>query len=211
MSRAFAPILPRPFEDDNGTQSLPAIPSHVESPLYAYESMPSPAMQTKSEPDSTPIPFEQPLSMEKENIPQPGLTEEPCAIEPEYIRPYGNGDATLPLWPSEIRNLGDTNWLLPAYSDHSSSLASVLRTEIQSHNITREMLHSTEQRRLEGAQRCKQLQADLQSWVTAYNTLTTTLARYAEEFSRISTENVTLKTRMQCAPVRTSHIIVWIK
>jgi hypothetical protein len=203
MSHVFTPILPKVSGDGSRSQSLPAIlsPPPTISPLYVSEPMPNSSMQAKTELDSESKLFQEPLLMENGFSTQAAFCDEPCAIEPDAIRPDGNGNATLPLWPPEVRSLSDTNWLLPAYSDHSSSIASVLRTEIQSHNITREMLHSTEQRRLEGAQRCKQLQADLQLWMTSYTTLTTTLARYSEEFSRLSTENVALKTKMQCVPV----------
>jgi hypothetical protein len=120
--------------------------------------------------------------------------------------PYCYQDTGLPSdWPSEVYSQKDTTWLLPPYSDQSSTLALVLRTEIQSHNITREMLHSTEQRRLEAMQRCGQLEADNRSWAAAYNNITATLGRWAEEFSRLTTENMSLKTDLQIAKARHDH------
>ena len=111
-----------------------------------------------------------------------------------------NEDAALPTpssWPSEVAQRTSTMWLLPPPSDQASAIAALLRTEIQSHNMTREMLHETEQRRLEAIQRCNQLSSDTQSWATAYNSLTSALYRCSEEFSRLSAENTMLKVQLQ--------------
>jgi hypothetical protein len=110
------------------------------------------------------------------------------------------------MWPSELRNQGDPTWLLPTpCGEQASTLALVVRTEIQSHNITREMLYSTERRRVEAVQKCSQLEVDARSWAAAYNNLTTALGRCAEEFSRVSAENVALKTELQAAQVKPEH------
>ena len=95
-------------------------------------------------------------------------------------------------------------WLLPLRSDQASAIATLLRAEIDSHNITREMLYATEQRRLEAIQRNSQLLTDNSqlltdnnSWATAYNNLTTALCRCSEEYSRLSAENVAVKSQLQ--------------
>ncbi|PVH95986.1 hypothetical protein DM02DRAFT_133171 [Periconia macrospinosa] len=91
-------------------------------------------------------------------------------------------------------------WLLPPYTDQSSAIASLLRTEIQSHNITKEMLHNTEQRRLDAVGRCGRLEADVNVLNIAYTKASTSLQKCAEEFarlcadySRVSAENTQLR------------------
>jgi hypothetical protein len=126
----------------------------------------------------------------------------PYAFEPAYHERAGVENTNFTPWPSELHHQGDTRWLLPSsYSDQASTLALILRTEIESHNITREMLHGTEQRRLEAVQRCTQLQADARGWAVAYENLTATLGHCAGEFSRLTTENVGLKTELRAACV----------
>jgi hypothetical protein len=83
--------------------------------------------------------------------------------------------------------------LLPPYADQASAIALLLHTEIQSHNITREMLHGTDQQRLEAIQRCERLQVDISSWTVAYNNLTVALHKCSEEYSRLSAEHLALR------------------
>ncbi|PVH95987.1 hypothetical protein DM02DRAFT_659645, partial [Periconia macrospinosa] len=83
-------------------------------------------------------------------------------------------------WPSEVATNTSTMWLLPPYTDQSSAIASLLRTEIQSHNITKEMLHNTEQRRLDAVGRCGRLEADVNVLNIAYTKASTSLQKCAE-------------------------------
>jgi hypothetical protein len=100
-------------------------------------------------------------------------------------------------WPSELYKRSSTMWLLPPHSNQSSAIVNLLQTEIQSHNITRDMLHTTEQRRLEAVQKNNQLTTDTQSWAAAYNNLTVALGKCAEEYSRVSADNVNLREQLQ--------------
>jgi septal ring factor EnvC (AmiA/AmiB activator) len=177
---------------------------------YTPEPMRNSKLPVKDEMDPAHQPVDESKPLGRGAGHRPALFEEPQAFEPEKIHQTSDNNDSISMWPSEIHNMGDTTWLLPAYSDQSSTLASVLRTEIQSHNITREMLHNTERRRLEGAQRCKHLQADIERWAAAYNNLTATFARCAEEFSRLSAENLELKTKLNASPVRhfCAHVLI---
>lgn len=100
-------------------------------------------------------------------------------------------------WPSEVYNQTSTMWLLPPNSNQSSAIATLLQGEIQSHNITREMLHATEQRRLEAVQKWNQFANDARGWAAAYKSLSAALGKCAEECSRVASENVTLRTQLQ--------------
>lgn len=106
-------------------------------------------------------------------------------------------------WPSEVYNRTSTMWLLPPQSNQSSAIATLLQSEIHSHNTTREMLHTTEQRRLEAVQRSNQFANDVRGWAAAYNNLSTALGRCAEEYSRVAADNVTLRNQMQSIKVST--------
>lgn len=125
-------------------------------------------------------------------------------------QPAPENDPTLPIpdrWPSQIAQSNSTMWLLPPSSDQSSAIAQLLRTEIQSHNITREMLHATETRRLQAVQNCNRLLDEAHSWATAHNNLTSALNKCSEECSRLSAENVSLKTQLKCVNMQVSHQI----
>ncbi|KAF2197901.1 hypothetical protein GQ43DRAFT_443827 [Delitschia confertaspora ATCC 74209] len=112
-------------------------------------------------------------------------------------------------WPSQVAQ--STMWLLPPHSDQSAAITQLLRTEIQSHNITREMLHTTEQRRLEAVQNYHKIWAENQAWATAYNSLTAALHRCSEEFARVTAENEAMRTRMNASGseiVSTPHLLL---
>jgi hypothetical protein len=143
-------------------------------------------------------------SGEPMDIEQTSTLEAVLLEQPQHLAQHsGGGCAAMPQWPSELHNQRDTMWLLPPCSDQASALALILRTEIQSHNITRETLHMTEQRRLESVLKCNQLCTDVQGWSVAYNNLTTALRQCSEEISRLSAENVALKAGMQASRVGT--------
>jgi hypothetical protein len=111
---------------------------------------------------------------------------------PEYkSEPLGQNA----MWPSQIAHQQSTMWLLPPQTDQSSAIALLLRTEIQSHAITREMLHQTEQCRIQSAQRIVYLETECRNWSTAYENLASTLSKCSEEIQRVSLENVSLKTQ----------------
>ena len=120
--------------------------------------------------------------------PQPRL--EPLVVN-NCISPH-----TIGAWPSQMGH-GSTKWLLPSPSDQSAAIASLLKTEIQSHNITRDMLHATERKRLEAVQLCNQLTSDAQSWATAYQNSAAALVKCTEEYTRLSTENLEIKAEIQ--------------
>ncbi|CAI6338160.1 unnamed protein product [Periconia digitata] len=103
-------------------------------------------------------------------------------------------------WPSQLASSNSTMWLLPPYTDQSTAIACLLKTEIQSHNITKEMLHNTEQRRLDAARQCERLQTDVNAFSMAYNNASASLQKCAEEFARlcedyarVSSENLKLR------------------
>jgi hypothetical protein len=199
MSRTLPPIRPKPLLDGSEAFSTIDFPVH-----YTPEPVRNPALPVKDKMNPAPQPMDEITSSNNVAEHQPVPLAEAFVFQPRNIRQTRNKNdpGPIPMWPSEIHNMSDTTWLLPACSDQASTLASVLRTEIQSHNITREMLHNTERKRLEGAQRCKQLHADIESWATAHKNLTDTLARCANEFSRLSAENVELKTKLDATSVR---------
>ncbi|KAF2475942.1 uncharacterized protein BDR25DRAFT_310370 [Lindgomyces ingoldianus] len=167
------------------------------APSYARESIPKPSPLISKMVHEACAPLD------------PGPCTTPAAVsfqstsssapEPILAQPVAESDPTLPIrWPSQIAQSSSTMWLLPPGSDQSSAIAQLLRTEIQSHNITREMLHATETRRLEAAQNYNRLLADTHSWATAYNNMTSALYKCLEECSRLSAENALLKTRLHC-------------
>ena len=124
----------------------------------------------------------------------------PCTGDSAPVHPeLDSFDPTC--WPSEVYNRTSTMWLLPPHSNQSSAIATLLQAEIQSHNTTREMLHTTEQRRLEAVQRSNRFASDAQGWAAAYNNLNTALGKCAEEYSRVAADNVTLKSQMRCFKV----------
>jgi hypothetical protein len=143
-------------------------------------------------------------------------TEQPA---PAAFSPPINGSSTNPTaaitWPSEVSQRSSTMWLLPAYTDQSSTIAQVLRAEIQAHNISKEMLHATEHRRLESIRRCEQLEIDVRNWGIAYGNSSTALRNCAEEYakvcaeySRICAENTTLKAQGLNGQVQTISVSV---
>ena len=124
----------------------------------------------------------------------------PCAENSALVHPELASSAPV-CWPSEVYNRTSTMWLLPPQSNQSSAIATLLQTEIQSHNTTREMLHATEERRLEAVQRSNQFASDAQGWAAAYNNLNTALGQCAQECSRVAAENVTLKSQIRSCKV----------
>ncbi|KAF2174295.1 hypothetical protein K469DRAFT_720973, partial [Zopfia rhizophila CBS 207.26] len=124
----------------------------------------------------------------------------PSATAPEPINPQASGSCHAPNnghpWPSQIAQTSSTMWLLPPYSGQSSAIALLLQKEIQSHNITREMLHATEQRRMEAIQYCNRSLADNRVWSAAYNNLTAALHRCSQEYSRLSAENEAMRAQI---------------
>jgi hypothetical protein len=140
-------------------------------------------------------PSGEPMQIEQTPTLEAAPPEHPLQVP----RHSGDGYATVPLWPSEIQR--DTMWLLPPCSNQSSTLAMILQTKIQSHNITRETLHMTEQRCLESVLSCNQLRMDVQSWSVAYNNMVNALRDCSEEYSRLSAENLELKANTQAARV----------
>ncbi|KAF2028951.1 hypothetical protein EK21DRAFT_113333 [Setomelanomma holmii] len=231
MPRPLHPLLPKgptettvvPIYSPSASTLSPAnfAPEVVESPVVTTTLKPLAAnmaefASTPTEPQ--PLPAIQSSSGSQSEVLDPHLDgmelDEAIGAAGVHMTPFTcgppadslphcyQGTGSMSDWPSEIYNQRDTTWLLPPYSDQSSMLALVLRTEIQSHNTIREMLHSTEQRRLEAVQRCDQLETDNRSWAAAYNNLTATLGRWAEEFSRLTTENMNLKTELQIVKVQ---------
>lgn len=96
-------------------------------------------------------------------------------------------------WPSQVASRMTTSWLLPAHNDQSSAIALLLRTEIESHKISKEMLHATEQKRLEAVHHCQHLEAakqrletDVCNWVAAYNALAAVFSQCSNELKRLS-------------------------
>jgi septation ring formation regulator EzrA len=63
--------------------------------------------------------------------------------------------------------------------------------------MSREMLHATEQRRIEAVQQYNRVTSENESWSAAYNNLTTALHRCSEAFARVSAENQTLRAQLQ--------------
>ncbi|KAF2741742.1 hypothetical protein M011DRAFT_514180 [Sporormia fimetaria CBS 119925] len=97
-----------------------------------------------------------------------------------------------PEWPSQIAHQSSH----PETATHPASAAvALLQTEIQSHHVTREMLHSTEQRRLQAEQACTRLESDCYAWAAAYNSLTAALQHCSKEYSRVANEILTLVDR----------------
>jgi hypothetical protein len=212
----FPPLRPkRP-----GNESIPE-PLHTpQRPLspanyqYAPEVLPTPTFMKAEPTEHSPTqlmdlcPTQPALATSPPNAPSgepmqieqtPTLEAAPLEHPLQVARHSGDGYAAVPLWPSEIQR--DTVWLLPPCPDQASTLALLLRTKIQSHNITRETLHMTEQRRLESVLNCNQLHTDVQSWSAAYNNMATALRYCSEEYSRLLAENVELKANTQAARV----------
>jgi hypothetical protein len=128
----------------------------------------------------------------------PEIASSPSTVAPELSDRQSLPTLSRPdAWPSQLSQSSSTMWLLPLRSDQASAIATLLRAEIDSHNITREMLYATEQRRIEAVQRYSQLLADNSSWATAYKNLTTALCRCSEEYSRLSAEHVAVKSQLQ--------------
>lgn len=181
--RLLLPLHPKPPMDED-------IPGPPRTPTLPQRSLASSAERhLPSSPSIAPEHVEMPDSPSS------------IAHEPTYLQhaASGNGATTNggAVWPSQVAQSASTMWLLPPPSDQSSAIAHLLRTEIQSHNITREMLHATEQRRLEAVQRCEKLLADIRSWAAAYNALTAALHKCSQEYSRLSAENVAMSTELQ--------------
>ncbi|KAF2189308.1 hypothetical protein K469DRAFT_747999 [Zopfia rhizophila CBS 207.26] len=155
-------------------------------------------------PYDDPIPelFRTPKPSVSPAVSGPGQSSSPSATAPEPINPQASGSCHAPNtnnghpWPSQIAQTSSTMWLLPPYSGQSSAIALLLQKEIQSHNVTREMLHATEQRRMEAIQYCNRLLADNRVWSAAYNNLTAALHRCSQEYSRLSAENEAMRAQM---------------
>jgi hypothetical protein len=179
MSRFFTPLRPKRPVNQSTTGPLGPSDTPMSSPSYLV-----PEVVVKMEP--------------AESVTEPMLQsiEEHTVQEPSETISSSEGDPHIP-WPSEIYNRGSTMWLLPPHSDQSSVIASLLQTEIQSHKITREMLHTTEQQRIDAIQQCNQLMDDSGRWAAAYNNLSSALKLWTDEFSRISADNAALKAQLQ--------------
>ncbi|KAK7179093.1 hypothetical protein PSPO01_14876 [Paraphaeosphaeria sporulosa] len=141
------------------------------------------------------------------------------AASPTDLRPSNSESATnstTKLWPSQIAGRLTTSWLLPAYNDQSSAIAHLLKTEIEAHRISKEMLHATEQRRLEATYYCqhlevakKRLELDVRNWAAAYNALAVAFSQCSAEHKRFaggqgnhvnSSSHDTLPAQMQERP-----------
>lgn len=204
MPRLFPPLRPkRPANE--------AIPEPLRTPVspssFAPELVCSPSMFVKTEKEDS-----SPLAPVTTNV-ATQMIAQPSAL-PSYSSTAATADAREPEtctsveavgifntspsgWPSEVYNQTSTMWLLPPNSNQSSAIATLLQGEIQSHNLTREMLHATEQRRLEAVQKCNQFANDARGWAAAYNNLSAALGKCAEECSRVAAENLTLRTQLQ--------------
>ncbi|KAF2010521.1 hypothetical protein BU24DRAFT_467144 [Aaosphaeria arxii CBS 175.79] len=164
--------------------SNPIIAQHPSNPIAEYPSNPTIAQHPSNpiaEHPSNPI-AEHPSNNPIANHPPNHLAQHP--------------GSQLNVWPSQIAS-NNATWLLPPHNDQAAALAMMLRTEIQAHNIAKEMLHATEQRRLEVFNICSRLSIEVRGWEAAYNSMTEALQRCSDEFSRISAENVSLKTQLQ--------------
>ncbi|PVH90243.1 hypothetical protein DM02DRAFT_665330 [Periconia macrospinosa] len=95
------------------------------------------------------------------------------ADAPQFLGSFSSGNAPM-QWPSQVAQ-SNTMWLLPPYHDQSSSLALLLRTELEAHKVTKEMLHSTERRRQEAVKHCERLQNDINGLSTSYNLACSTI------------------------------------
>jgi hypothetical protein len=209
MPRLFPPLRPkRP-----ATESIPEplkigepMPAPVSPLSFAPELACSPSVFVKVEKNDQ----SQATDVATQTQAEPSVTPAhdstaiaaaiPCTVDSEPLYPeLASSDPTC--WPSEVYNRTSTMWLLPPHSNQSSAIATLLQAEIQSHNTTREMLHTTEQRRLEAVQRSNRFASDAQGWAAAYNNLNTALGKCAEEYSRVAAENVTLKSQMRCFKV----------
>ncbi|KAF2690345.1 hypothetical protein K458DRAFT_399679 [Lentithecium fluviatile CBS 122367] len=169
------------------------------APSYAHESIPKPSPSTPKMVHETCAPLVPGPCPTPAMVPSPSTLS--SASEPTSAQPATENDPSLPIperWPSQIAQSSSTMWLLPPHSSQSSAIAQLLQTEIQSHNITQEMLHATENCRLEAVRKYNSLVADTHSWITANNNLTSALYKCSEECSRLSAENVSLKTQLQC-------------
>ncbi|KAF1964223.1 hypothetical protein BU23DRAFT_562137 [Bimuria novae-zelandiae CBS 107.79] len=100
------------------------------------------------------------------------------------------------VWPSQIAGRMTTSWLLPVHNDQSSAIVLLLKTEIESHKISKEMLHTTEQKRLEAVHYCRHLEAtkqkletDVCNWVAAYNALAVAFSQCSAEQKRLAGGN----------------------
>ncbi|KAL5432569.1 hypothetical protein PMIN06_011966 [Paraphaeosphaeria minitans] len=112
------------------------------------------------------------------------------------LRPTNSESATnstAKLWPSQIAGRMTTSWLLPAHNDQSSAIAHLLKTEIEAHRISKEMLHATEQRRLEVTYYCQHLEVakqrlelDARNWAAAYNALAVAFSQCSAEHKRFA-------------------------
>ena len=151
--------------------------------------------------DSLPAPA--PAPVQESLVNSPAVSAPDTASSPSTVAPEQSDRRPLPplrrldAWPSQLSQNNSTMWLLPLRSNQASAIATLLRAEINSHNITREMLYTTEQRRLEAVQRYSQLLAVNGSWATAYKNLTATLCRCSEEYSRLSAKNAAFRSQLR--------------
>ncbi|KAF1971152.1 hypothetical protein BU23DRAFT_556172 [Bimuria novae-zelandiae CBS 107.79] len=112
--------------------------------------------------------------------------------EKMVINPLQSGN----VWPSQIAGRMTTSWLLPAHNDQSSAIVLLLKTEIESHKVSKEMLHATEQKRLEAVHYCRYLEAtkqkletDVCNWAAAYNALAVAFSQCSAEHKRLAGGN----------------------
>jgi hypothetical protein len=191
-----------------------------------------PAEETLSSPFRTPkapTQFSSAYTPEEEYVssmfniePKATLTRRPedlPIMQPVYKQSaYDNTDHEGPshrpqgslMWPSEMYGRYSTAWLVSPSTDQSSDNSPLLRTEIQAHRITREMLQATEQRRLEAVQSCQRLHIDLRNWSVAYSNIYHILGKRDEEISRQRADNEALKERLRDLGVwiQTLHIFL---
>jgi hypothetical protein len=184
MPRLFAPLRPKRHDSALLPEPLrtPGSAGHPSDITAPGNVKPEPGTVPPVPPNE--LPMQQPAPMD--NM----VHEEPS---PQ------SQDGTM--WPSEIYAQSSTMWLLPPYTDQSSAIAMLLQTEIQAHKITREMLHATEQRRLEAVQNINQLQVDIRSWTTAHENLTFVFGKCSEELSRLRAENEKMSLQLQHSTV----------
>ncbi|KAF2439139.1 hypothetical protein P171DRAFT_132114 [Karstenula rhodostoma CBS 690.94] len=173
----------------------------VRSTTLRYASLPPlrPKRPAKEAPPLTPAPPFCVMETEDESSPCTatglGISSSPPAVAPtsnSEINPSLPGTA----WPSEVASRTTTSWLLPPHNDQSSAIAMLLKTEIEAHKISKEMLHATEQKRLDAVHYCRHLEVakhrlekDVYNWIAAYNALAVAFCQRSAEYNRMAVGN----------------------
>ncbi|KAF5845584.1 hypothetical protein GGP41_009363 [Bipolaris sorokiniana] len=211
MSRNLPPLRPRRPTDGTISEPLRS-PFRTPPPCDLRNATATVTSPTRYASElCTPLPVIKEEATEKssmfvqqpENPHNPAFQQRPRPVREANMN-HGVNNATI--WPSEIHSQSSTMWLLPPHSDQSSAITSLLRTEIQSHSITREMLHATEKRRLEAVQRGNKLLQDTHGWAAAYNNLTMALGKCYEEYSRVLGENTEMKLKLEQSRESQAHV-----